>query len=232
MGHVTSAASPFSWEVALPQRASRTIGQRPARATVDISTEDRGDEAISVPVAVGRRLESMKKSGEARPASRAELLYLVGEVSRSCGRSRVEGLVNRRDYSSSELAEKLRADGYSQVVVDELVGRAQESGVIDDARFADVFIRSKVSAGWGKVKISRELERRGIRADEVPGWPEEYLSDEDERGRALELARRRRLTGKNDYEKIVRFIGSRGFSLGIACDVARQVLDEADEDED
>ncbi|HJA29312.1 MAG TPA: RecX family transcriptional regulator [Candidatus Olsenella pullicola] len=179
-----------------------------------------------MPAAVGRRLLSIQEDGARRPSSRAELLHLLRECSLSCGRNRVESLLGRRDYSSAELSEKLRTDGYPTSVVEELVERAVSCGLVDDARFGASFARSKVASGWGRLKIERELERRGISPDAIDGWPEEYVSSDAERERALSLARRRRLTGKNDYEKTVRFLCGRGFSLSLSAEVARDVLSE------
>lgn len=213
----------LSWEVALPEHAAASLGQRRPCAHLLVTSEGHGSEELRIPVAVGKRLKASRAAGEALPTTRAELLWLVGELSRSCGRARIETLVNRRDYSCSELSEKLRQDGYGVQVTEELVARAREAGAVDDARFAETFVRSKVLAGWGHAKIERELARRGIELSEVQGWPDEFLSADDERARALELASRRRLTGKNDFQKVTRFLCGRGFAMSLAMDVAREV---------
>lgn len=215
----------LSWEVELPARTARSLAGRPPRATLSVATSERGDEQWSLPVAVGRRLARVRDGEGTSPSSRAELLHLVGELSRSCGRERVEALVGRRDYSAHELAVRLARDGYRRALVDELVERARSCGLVDDARYASVFIRSKVAAGWGRSKIARELSRRGIEVGEVEGWPEEYFDADEERARALSLASRRRLTGKNDFERIVRFLCGRGFAYALASEVAREVTD-------
>ncbi|MBE5024637.1 regulatory protein RecX [Olsenella sp. DSM 107455] len=201
---------------------------RAPRATLLVSSVDHGDESLSIPVAVGRRLEALAKDDSFAPSSRAELLYAVREIARLCAHSRMEDLVGRRDYSRAELTERLLRDGYRSEVVDELVERAVEVGIVDDCRYAAAFARSKVLAGWGRLKIERELSRRGISPSDVPGWPEDFVSAGDERERALSLASRRRLTGRNDYQKLVRFLCSRGFSVGISTSVAREVLDRAE----
>lgn len=216
----------LSWDVTLPDRRARAAQARP-RARLSLSSEAGGEEELSLPVAVGRRLAARRRGGP-EPSSRAELLHLVGELARTCAHERVEDLVRRRDYSRHELAEKLRADGYSRAVVDETVGRAAECGLVDDARFAAAFARSKAAAGWGKIRVERELARRGVDASSVEGWPDEFFSADDERARALELAGRRRLTGKNDYARIVRFLCGRGFPMGLSRDVAAQVVDGTD----
>ena len=191
-----------------------------------VSSATHGDEEILIPVAVGRKLKHLKDEDSLSVGSRAELLFQVREVSAHCIRLRVEDLLNRRDYSSSELSQKLRDDGYFASVVDSYISRLQEIGLLDDRRFADVFVRSKLSCGWGRAKIERELSRRGIAVSDLSGWPDDYFTDEDELGRAFDLASRRRLTGKNDFQKLVRFLCSRGFSMGISMDAARRVLSE------
>lgn len=212
------SAEGFSWSVELPPRQAR-----PSRARLLASSPTHGNEVIVVPVSVGRRLEK-ELDGDATPSSRNELLFLVKEVSRRCGRAKVEDLLSRRDYSSSELAERLRRDGYSGVLVEELVTRALECGLVNDARYGAAFARSKVACGWGRVKIERELERRGVPVSSVEGWPEEFFSEDEEREHARLLASRRRVTGKNDYEKTVRFLVGRGYGYALSSEVARDIL--------
>lgn len=221
--------SGFTWTIELPARGTRAAGGRRPRALLRLSSETHGEESLSVPVAVGRRLDGLARE-DWEAGSRAELLHRLGELSRACAHDRMEELVGRRDYSSSELAARLREEGYPQRAVDPVVSRACEVGIVDDARFGAAFARSKVLAGWGRLRIERELSRRGVAAAEIPGWPDEFVPDEEERSRALALASRRRLSGKNDYQKIVRFLCSRGFSVGVATSVAREVLEANCED--
>ena len=220
--------APFAWSVELPSRGSRPAAGRAARAVLIVESESHGSERLSLPVSVGRALRALSE-GEGFPRGRSELLHRVGEISRECARGRMEDLVGRRDYSSWELFDRLRADGYSERVCEEVVARAVEVGIVDDARYGAAFARSKVISGWGRVRIERELSRRGVEPRDVPGWPEEFLSDDEERERALALASRRRLTGKNDYQKIVRFLSSRGFPLGVATSVAREALESSED---
>ena len=223
--------SRFSWEVVLPERQSLTLGQRP-KAVLHIESDARGTEDLRVPLAVAKLLLARRKSELIDPRSRAELLYELGRAQELCAKSRVERLIDKRDYSSSELRGKLRDDGYPPKLIEEVVLRSSECGLVDDARFADVFIRSKLSSGWGKARIARELELKGIDPDTVDGWPEEFFSDESEFERALTLARRKRLTGKNDYEKLMRSLMSKGFSGHVSHVVSCQVIDESTGDDE
>lgn len=218
----------FSWDVELPERGSASLGGRRPLATLVICSESHGQERIPIPKAVGRRLVSLLESDGDQPSGRSELLYRVRVISLELARSKAEELLNRRDYSSSELAAKLREAGYHPSVADEVVARFVEVGLLDDRRFAELFARSKAVAGWGRIKIERELARRGVDATQLEGWPSGYL-EEDESETAFALASRRRLSGKNDFQKLVRFLCGRGFPMGVAMDAAKRALAEAEE---
>lgn len=218
----------FSWDVELPERGSASLGGRRLLATLAICSESHGQERIPIPKAVGRRLVSLLESDGDQPSGRSELLYRVRVISLELARSKAEELLNRRDYSSSELAAKLREAGYHPSVADEVVARFVEVGLLDDRRFAELFARSKAAAGWGRIKIERELDRRGVDATQLEGWPSGYL-EEDESETAFALASRRHLSGKNDFQKLVRFLCGRGFPMGVAMDAAKRVLAEAEE---
>lgn len=213
------------WCVELPDRSERLGSSRP-KAIVRLSDSE-GEERWVVPAAVGKSMSLFYKDCGGRIGSRAELAYEVKRASLTAGKKRIESLLNRRDYSTKELLNKLRDDGFSSAVSAQLVDDAVASNLVNDARFAEVYVRSKCYAGWGKLRIERELSRKGIDAWELPGWPESYFEDEDEKARAIELASRRRLTGKNDFQKIVRFLCGKGYSMNVSMDAARQVLEES-----
>jgi regulatory protein len=188
------------------------------------------EERLVLPVAVARALEKRRDSGEIHPCSRAELRFIVGELARACASARIERLIDKRDYSAAELRDKLRRDGYADKTVETCVMRAIEARLVDDARYADVFVRSKLSAGWGAQRIERELSRRGVEVSILPGWPYEYFDPEDELTRALEVASRKRVREPHAYEKLVRFLCGRGFAPGVAHRAARRTLEEREDE--
>lgn len=221
----------FEWDIELPERAASPSWAGPRKAVLSFR-HDGEAESWNVPMSVGRKLRGLKRQETFEPASRAELAHMVKELSLSCGTARIEALLNKRDYSSKELRDKLRRDGYGAEISSELVERALRGNLVNDQRFASVYARSKCFSGWGLRKIERELSRRGIDCDSLPGWPEEYLTEDSEFDRALELARRRRLTGKSDFQKIARFLCGKGYSMNVAFDVAKTVLEEREADDE
>ncbi len=224
-----SEAGGFFWSVELPDRKSRAFGGPGPHARVVLRSSEGGDETWCVPVSVGKVLKKDFVDGTRCICSRAELAFEVKRISTDCGRLRVESLVNKRDYSFKELFDKLRLDGYGQEVAGSLCERARSAGVIDDSRFAQSFIRSKIYSGWGQVKIERELSRKGIDVHGLDGWPEDFFDPVDERERARQLASRRRVTGKNDLQKIARYLCGKGFSPSVAFDAAKDALRDLEE---
>ena len=210
----------LTWSVDVPKN-NVALGRKRPRARLSIGES----ETIEIPKAVAKRLSRLEGEN-AVFRSRAELLFRLRELSRACAHDRMEELVNHREYSAFELTRKLLDDGYPSSIAQEIVGRAQEVGIVSDERFCACFVRSKVSAGWGSQRILRELERRGIERDVIESIDGLLPNPEDELERAFGIASGRRLTGRDDYRKTVRHLVSRGFSLSVASSVARRVLDE------
>ena len=217
-----------AWEVSLPGGRAASSFDAPQTGVLIIH-DGSGEERISLPKQVAKLLSSKEKSGEISPASRKELLYIVWELLRTCARTRIERLIDRREYSSKEVEGKLVADGYPQGVIEECLERACEIGLVSDSRYADSFIRSKVYAGWGMGRISRELSQRGIEVSSVRGWPYDYLDPEDEVTRAVKLARTKHVSTARPYEKLVRYLCTKGYTTGVATRAARRVLAEREE---
>lgn len=221
----------LQWDVRLASRRGLSQGPARPRGKLIVDSEVGGHEEISLPSSLARALHKKLKDDDLHPASRAELLHEVGRISQDVARQRLAGLLDRRDYSSKEASDKLRMDGFAPQVVQRAVERACDSGLIDDQRFADTFVRSKLYCGWGLNRIQCELMRRGIDVAQLSGWPYEYADPEDEQQRAYEAASRKVVTGKNQFQKLVRFLVGRGFSMGESLDAARKVLDERRQDD-
>ena len=222
------ASLPISWDVELPERRKgASLGARKPRAQLIIGEGDDA-ERIYVPVSLGRSMLAFKDSGGA-PTSRAELLYELGRRGEQGAFSRICRLVDKRDYTRQEIESKLKLDGYAKASSEAAIERAERAGIIDDARYARSFVRSKVYAGWGDRRIAQELSRRGLSLADVEGWPDEFLDGRPESERALELVRTRRIPGKNAFPKLVRFLCARGYSTSAAMSAARSYLDESGE---
>ena len=72
-------------------------------------------------------------------------------------------LLTRRDYSANELRTKLLDREVPEAEVNSVVADLADSGLVNDARVAESFVRvASTLKGRGRIRISRELEQRGI----------------------------------------------------------------------
>ena len=87
-------------------------------------------------------------------------------------------MVKVRDRSVLEVRTRLERDGFSANAVDVAVERALSVGYLDDARFADVLVRSRLRSGKGLSGILRELRVHAINPfEQLEGFPDDYLQN-------------------------------------------------------
>jgi regulatory protein len=137
--------------------------------------------------------------------------------------SKVVALINRRELSSLQLEKKLLEKGYAAQEVHDALQRAEQAGIVDDARFASALVRSRLLQGRGLDGISRELSQHGIDPDSVEGWPDGFtdgLGSEEQR--AIEFLNAHPPRAKNLREGAYRKLVSRGFSTSAASSAARR----------
>ena len=166
---------------------------------------------------------------------------------------KVTRLACARERGSRELIDRLVRDGFSQEVAESAVRHALGCGLIDDTRYGAVLIRTRVSQGRGRKGIEDELERAGIAASDIPGWPEEFFSvddfdpfrvsansedglvccsfggessDEQEIERALALLRRKPPRSKNIQASAYRKLVTKGYSTSVASAATRRFMEE------
>lgn len=112
----------------------------------------------------------------------------------------------RRPSTKSQAYEFLKRQKLSDSQVNFLIHEADESGLIDDLAYSQLFIDGHLS--WGNAKIFYELESRGVSSEII----DEALNySQDEISRARDLAETWRISGLDD-RKILTRLRSRGFS--------------------
>ena len=100
--------------------------------------------------------------------------------------------------------------------------RALACGLVDDVRYAEVLVRSRVSQGCGAQGIAAELDGLGIDIACVPGWPDEFpVEHDDEVARALALLERKPPRAKNRRDAAYRRLAQKGFGASVASTAAR-----------
>lgn len=71
----------------------------------------------------------------------------------------------RRDHSVTELSRKLQRKDFTQSDIDAVLGALCQEGLLNDARFAESYIRYRRGRGYGPLRIRAELIERGIAQD-------------------------------------------------------------------
>lgn len=135
---------------------------------------------------------------------------------------KIVALVNVCDRSEKALRERLAKAEFPESEIEEAVERAKRCGIIDDLRYADVLIRSRLNQGKGAAGIGRELREQGIDVDRVAGWPFDFgIDDESERQRALAFLKAHPSRSKNKREGAYRKLVQKGYASSIAASAAR-----------
>ncbi|NVK73400.1 MAG: regulatory protein RecX [Oceanospirillaceae bacterium] len=71
-------------------------------------------------------------------------------------------LLSYREHSSKELADKLKSKGHSEEEICTTIEKLKEINYLNDKRFAEIFVRSRLSKPLGANRILQELTQKGI----------------------------------------------------------------------
>jgi len=119
-----------------------------------------------------------------------------------------------REHSGYELKTKLEKKGYAASDIDDVVEQLIKDKYLDETRFAEVFVSSKIRRGLGPIRIQLELQQR--RVDE--SLIDEYLDFNQTQWFELASDVRCKRFGNDlpidikDQSKQIRFLQQRGFT--------------------
>jgi regulatory protein len=144
-------------------------------------------------------------------------------------------LLTIRPRTRVELERALARKGFDVEVVDQVLGRLDAVGLVDDKSFAEVWVRSRHGYdGLGRHALAAELRRKGVDAA-VTAEAVAAVDYEAEEERARQLVRKklRTLGGVDGEAKVRRLVGMlarKGYTQGMSFRVVREELREAGED--
>ncbi|WP_049793695.1 regulatory protein RecX [Hoyosella subflava] len=142
-----------------------------------------------------------------------------------------------RPHTRVELREKLARKGIPEDVSESVLDRLTAVSLIDDAEFAEAWVRSRhTHAGRGRRALAVELRRKGVE-DEHVDQALSTISDDAERSRAYALAAQRiertntinwsdRAEQERTTRKLIGMLSRRGYAPGLAYSVVTQVIAE------
>jgi regulatory protein len=124
-----------------------------------------------------------------------------------------------------ELEQKMKTLEVLSSEFAEYVAWLSENNYLNEARFVEIFVRSKFNQkSWGRTKINYELRKRGISASLLAGaWDGIDDADYIEKARALLKKKRDEIksgTSPQRYQKCYNF----GLSKGYESALVRELL--------
>ncbi len=130
-------------------------------------------------------------------------------------------LLSRREHSAFEIRDKLHKRDFNEGEIEQTIIELQQGGWLSDERFAEAYIRMRQLKGFGPIRISIELNERGVKESIV----ENYLQADDEgwqqilEQQYLKKYKNKPVEDYNDRAKRIRFLQYRGFALDIIYQV-------------
>lgn len=138
----------------------------------------------------------------------------------------------RSERSSGDALRLMKRWGVSDDEARKVLARLQSERFIDDARYAEAFVRDKLNlSGWGAYKIKMSLRAKGVSReviDEVVA-PMLETTDMTERLEEIMLRKMRTLKYTSPYDaksKLIRFAASRGYDMEQAIECASRIVKE------
>lgn len=148
------------------------------------------------------------------------------EFSSDAAYKKTLALLNASDKSERMIRDRLAQAGFPQSSIDTALERARGYGFINDIRYGEVLVRSRISQGRGCAGIERELAENDIDPFDIPGYPEEFgITPESELERALALLERKPPRAKNARDAAYRKLVQKGFSSSVSSSAARIWID-------
>lgn len=145
-------------------------------------------------------------------------------------------LLGVRARSRAELLSRLRDKDFPAEEIDSVMARLDRAGLIDDADFAEQWVRSRHQhSGKGRTALRHELRHKGV--DQlVIDQALSQVDDDAEHDRAAELLRRKiarlgpeDVLDRGDRDKhtrrLVAMLARRGYAPALALDLVRTELD-------
>ena len=138
-------------------------------------------------------------------------------------------LLTMRPRTRAELHTALLRRGIEAEVADQVLGRLNEVGLVDDAGFAEQWVRSRhTHQGMARRALAAELRRKGV-DDPVAAEAVAAVDSESEESRARELVRKRlRASTAADEQTVIRrlvgMLARKGYPEGMAYRVVRDEL--------
>ena len=120
----------------------------------------------------------------------------------------------RRESAESELARRLRQQGYQEEVIEAVLDYCRGYNWVNDERYGAMAVRAGAAKGQGPLKIRFDLRRKGLDDGQIDAAFEQPALDSFELAFAL-LERRASVAELDDFKlrmKWLKYLLGRGFT--------------------
>ena len=126
-------------------------------------------------------------------------------------------LVSRREHSQYELIQKLnKRFPETTPIIEEVVKKLAINNILNDERFAEMYLNSRARKGFGPKKIEMELNSRKVETSFISNAIAEYESwTENAQNELFKKFKGVKPTDYNSKMKQKQFLFNRGFSSQI-----------------
>jgi regulatory protein len=130
-------------------------------------------------------------------------------------------LLSARPYASQALHRKLIQKQYSAADANDAIRRLVDNGLLDDAKYAEQYARSKIlTTGASKRRLTQDLYRKGIKGDVATDAIANVIEQEEiDTDAVIERVARKKLAQLGDLEPLVlrrrlfAFLARRGYDV-------------------
>ena len=120
-------------------------------------------------------------------------------------------LVSRRPRSQREIRDYAFRKQWTKANTDRVIDRLLERGYLDDAKFAEIFVRSRANLrNYSTRRMKLELQKKGISSDII----DQVLSESDDfdENVALKNLIAKKQNRYDDEQKLIAYLARQGFN--------------------
>jgi len=141
-----------------------------------------------------------------------------------------------RARSRAEVRRRLARKGYEEEIIDQVIDRLTQGGLIDDSQFTEAWVRARSTGrAMGPRRIAWELRRKGVDAETVRDAVGR-IDEATELGLALKVGRQKAESMRGEpmpvaRRKVAAALQRRGFSWDVTARVLEMILAPGEEEE-
>ncbi|MGB9664671.1 MAG: regulatory protein RecX [Ignavibacteria bacterium] len=134
-----------------------------------------------------------------------------------------------RNHSSQELYKKLSKKKFSDQIIKKVIDELLSIGYLNDKKFAEQYLSELTGKLFGPLKIKNEMIKRGIAKEIIDDVLSDYFNNDEIQKEVIKniLSKNRfpkKISNRNEMQKIYNYLISRGFQNGIVMEVLKEKM--------